>query len=632
MFTIPEVIKLLTRIFAKQNKRFPKGLEGVDIRLKAHKIHDVAKSQGYTGGISENQLKHFLAFEEQGAKKNILKVPEKKGEVFDLTGKKIDTSKPILGGKNVPEDFADGGVAGLLGERTGYKDGEDVTAAEIRRQERIALAEKVGQYLKFPSAYDEKGNKIPTFSKTGPQQVEGAPEGATSDKEFTNFIMSLDIPITEKIDLLGEFSYGKFRDKREYEDKMYLDDPKSWKGQKVGIGYNKEGEGFGGHIKYDIGSGEPEAFIKWSKQFADGGRVPYQTGALVDPRMKNTYEQNITQYADPRTVRSKPAHPVLQQRPIDQQRPGGTEEPYGLWAKQPGGGETFHPQTRPTVRPTGQHPGAGTWLDPNYQGHARSGGNTLPAAPMAPVAAPQQDLTGLYNFLNMFSAPPTQPVPFDQQPYTAPPVTPIGPMTPISELDKIREQVLKEQESDPFEMRLREEERIRQEGTLGPISLDDFEPRPKEPGPEARIGVPQPTYKDPLSQDQLMAGYEEYKSNNPNRYMGAQAIIPATLPGGFDYTFSSSPHAIHFNDYLESIGQAPYQKKAQPIESIGGGLSKLAGGGMPMGKPRVNQGGITELDFRAKGGFVPVGIKEKADDVPAMLSKNEFVFTADAVK
>jgi len=53
---------------------------------------------------------------------------------------------------------------------------------------------------------------------------------------------------------------------------------------------------------------------------------------------------------------------------------------------------------------------------------------------------------------------------------------------------------------------------------------------------------------------------------------------------------------------------------------------------MPMGEPRQNAGGITELDYRAKGGFVPVGIKEKADDVPAMLSKNEFVMTADAVR
>jgi len=47
---------------------------------------------------------------------------------------------------------------------------------------------------------------------------------------------------------------------------------------------------------------------------------------------------------------------------------------------------------------------------------------------------------------------------------------------------------------------------------------------------------------------------------------------------------------------------------------------------------RQNEGGIKELDYRETGGFVPVGIKEKADDVPAMLSKNEFVMTADAVR
>ena len=45
----------------------------------------------------------------------------------------------------------------------------------------------------------------------------------------------------------------------------------------------------------------------------------------------------------------------------------------------------------------------------------------------------------------------------------------------------------------------------------------------------------------------------------------------------------------------------------------------------------MNLGGM-EMDFRAKGGFVPIGRKEKADDVPARLSKNEFVFTAKAVR
>ena len=41
--------------------------------------------------------------------------------------------------------------------------------------------------------------------------------------------------------------------------------------------------------------------------------------------------------------------------------------------------------------------------------------------------------------------------------------------------------------------------------------------------------------------------------------------------------------------------------------------------------------GGNEMDLRG-GGFVPLGAKEKADDVPARLSKNEFVMTADAVR
>jgi len=48
---------------------------------------------------------------------------------------------------------------------------------------------------------------------------------------------------------------------------------------------------------------------------------------------------------------------------------------------------------------------------------------------------------------------------------------------------------------------------------------------------------------------------------------------------------------------------------------------------------RNNAAGVEELDLRDSGGFVPpVGIKEKADDIPAMLSNNEFVMTADAVR
>jgi hypothetical protein len=55
-----------------------------------------------------------------------------------------------------------------------------------------------------------------------------------------------------------------------------------------------------------------------------------------------------------------------------------------------------------------------------------------------------------------------------------------------------------------------------------------------------------------------------------------------------------------------------------------GGIASLKDGGM------LNFGG-REMDLRA-GGFVPIGKKERADDVPARLSKNEFVMTADAVR
>ena len=80
---------------------------------------------------------------------------------------------------------------------------------------------------------------------------------------------------------------------------------------------------------------------------------------------------------------------------------------------------------------------------------------------------------------------------------------------------------------------------------------------------------------------------------------------------------------------LEGMGLISQGKKdmgptyaaASPVNAAEGGLMNLRMGGMPV-----------EMDFRAKGGFVPIGKKERADDVPARLSKNEFVFTAKAVR
>ena len=55
-----------------------------------------------------------------------------------------------------------------------------------------------------------------------------------------------------------------------------------------------------------------------------------------------------------------------------------------------------------------------------------------------------------------------------------------------------------------------------------------------------------------------------------------------------------------------------------------GGIASFKDGGI------MDLGG-KEMDMRT-GGFIPIGAKERADDVPARLSKNEFVMTADAVR
>ena len=82
-------------------------------------------------------------------------------------------------------------------------------------------------------------------------------------------------------------------------------------------------------------------------------------------------------------------------------------------------------------------------------------------------------------------------------------------------------------------------------------------------------------------------------------------------------------------EIIKSMTGAPDELIQERIQVIR--YSKAKGGLMSI-PVRTNSQGTKELDMRKSGGFVPIGVKEKADDVPAMLSKNEFVMTADAVR
>ena len=78
-----------------------------------------------------------------------------------------------------------------------------------------------------------------------------------------------------------------------------------------------------------------------------------------------------------------------------------------------------------------------------------------------------------------------------------------------------------------------------------------------------------------------------------------------------------------FDAYLASLGGS-YRVPDEYILAKGGRVGRQEGGLMDLGG--------MEKDYRNDGGFVPIGGEEKADDVPARLSRNEFVFTADAVR
>ena len=134
--------------------------------------------------------------------------------------------------------------------------------------------------------------------------------------------------------------------------------------------------------------------------------------------------------------------------------------------------------------------------------------------------------------------------------------------------------------------------------------------------------------------------------------LGTAITIPAAQGTG-DFAYTEAQKALRaFNDFeaeemaragadMEAIASARRSAIREAMEVSGfeedeimetlgelglkqGGIVSLAEGGM------LDFGG-KEMDLR-KGGFVPIGKKEKADDVPARLSKNEFVMTADAVR
>ena len=102
-------------------------------------------------------------------------------------------------------------------------------------------------------------------------------------------------------------------------------------------------------------------------------------------------------------------------------------------------------------------------------------------------------------------------------------------------------------------------------------------------------------------------------------YSRSYVRVMELMDEGYDFGSAVKKYMEETRD-KKAMGGAPEQNAVQAA-----GIE-----GLPLNQ---NPAGVTELDLRETGGFIPpVGVKEKADDIPAMLANNEFVFTADAVR
>ena len=118
--------------------------------------------------------------------------------------------------------------------------------------------------------------------------------------------------------------------------------------------------------------------------------------------------------------------------------------------------------------------------------------------------------------------------------------------------------------------------------------------------------------------------------NNENMMMAGMGNV-MKLFENYDGSFDRAAFEDMLIQYEDSGAKANGVKLMDFAVDFLGISSMKEGGRVPMQEGGLMDLGGFEKDYR-EGGFVPLGAEERADDVPARLSKNEFVFTADAVR
>jgi len=183
----------------------------------------------------------------------------------------------------------------------------------------------------------------------------------------------------------------------------------------------------------------------------------------------------------------------------------------------------------------------------------------------------------------------------------------------------------KEELRKQFEMYMRSKDPTVEAAEGGRIGFADGPVLPPDPTQPVNPFGPKPPADAPVLPDRMASNMENDK------------ILEALFEKYLDMGLSPKDAAEKAREEFERMGKGNI-KETRGLAALGGKMDTASDNAMQAagieGLPiRQNPKGVKELDLRNTGGFIqPVGIKEKEDDIPAMLSNNEFVFTADAVR
>jgi hypothetical protein len=130
-----------------------------------------------------------------------------------------------------------------------------------------------GGRVKYENGSDPKSYDVPTES---PLKISGN-FSKSKDREVLDYVAALEIPVSEKIKLIGELTGVNFSFQDQYGKYKYDDLIKS-----IGLNFNEDGEGFSGYGKYNIDTGKTEGGIKLIKKFNEGGRIGYAEGMSAE--------------------------------------------------------------------------------------------------------------------------------------------------------------------------------------------------------------------------------------------------------------------------------------------------------------------------------------------------------------